>query len=278
MFSMKSRSVLLACFALLFSASASAQTPITPDKVIPLFNGKDLSGWVTWLVGFGHNDPDKVCTVVEQIDGAPAIRLSGQHYGGIVTKERYTNYRLVVEFRWGLITWEPRKNKTRDSGILLHCQGAFGNYKDDFTAPWMRSVEYQIIEGGTGDIILVQGYDQKGGKKISPELTTTTDGKTSKWKPGGTPTKFAGRRIDWYGRDPEWKDVLGYRGRQDVEKPVGEWNLAEMICDGDSVRFLLNGVVVNEGTLSSFREGSLLFQTEGAEIFFRRIELHPLKR
>ncbi|MDP3071797.1 MAG: DUF1080 domain-containing protein [Opitutaceae bacterium] len=270
--------VSLACLTLLTALHTAGQSPITPDKIIPLFNGKDLSPFVTWLVGFGHTDPDKVCTVVDQIDGAPAIRLSGQHFGGIVTKERYTNYRLVVEFRWGPVTWEPRKNRTRDSGILLHCQGAFGNYKDDFTAPWMRSVEFQIIEGGTGDIILVQGYDAKGGKKISPELTATTDGKTKNWKPGGTPTKFAGGRIDWYGRDPEWKDVLGYRGRQDVEKPVGEWNHAEITCDGDSVRFVLNGVLVNVGTQSSFREGSLLFQTEGAEIFFRRIELHPLKR
>jgi hypothetical protein len=270
--------LLLTALALSFAPAASAQTPITPDKVIPLFNGKDLSGWVTWLVGFGHTDPDKVITVVDQIDGAPAIRVSGQHWGGFVTKERYTNYRLVMEFRWGPVTWEPRMNRTRDSGILLHCQGAFGNYKDDFTAPWMRSVEYQIIEGGTGDIILVQGYDQKGGKKISPELTATTDGKTKKWKQGGTPTKFAGGRIDWYGRDPDWKDVLGFRGRQDVEKPVGEWNLSEMVCDGDTVRFYLNGVLVNEGTQSSFREGSILFQSEGAEIFFRRIELHPLKR
>lgn len=258
---------------------AVAQAPVVPDKVITLFNGKDLSPFVTWLVNFSHTDPDKVCTVVDQIDGAPAIRLSGQHYGGIVTKERYKNYRLITEFRWGAVTWEPRKNRTRDSGILLHCQGAFGNYKDDFNGAWMRSVEFQIIEGGTGDVILVQGYDQKGGKKISPELTATTiGGKSRVWKPGGVPTKFAGARIDWYGRDPEWKDVLGFRGRQDVEKPVGEWNLVEIICDEDTVRYFVNGTLVNEGTQSSYREGSLMFQSEGAEIFFRKIELHPLKR
>jgi hypothetical protein len=35
---------------------------------------------------------------------------------------------------------------------------------------------------------------------------------------------------------------------------------------------------VNGGTGSSLREGKLLFQSEGAEIFFRRIELHPLSR
>src|SRR5687767_11631989 len=75
--------------------AASPETaPITPKETIVLFDGKskkDLSTFYTWLAKFGHEDPDKVFTVVDQIDGAPAIRSSGQHYGGIVTKENYTN-------------------------------------------------------------------------------------------------------------------------------------------------------------------------------------------
>jgi hypothetical protein len=275
---MKPRIVSVICLLALVTRAVAAQPAITPDKVIALFNGKDLSPFVTWLVDQQHSDPDRVCTVVDQIDGAPAIRLSGQHYGGLVTKERYTNYRLIIEFRWGEVTWAPRKDRARDSGVLLHCQGAFGNYRDDFNAPWMRSVEFQIIEGGTGDIILVQGFDQKGGPRIQPELTATTDGTTPFWKPGGMARRFTGGRINWYGRDREWKDVLGFRGRQDIERPAGEWNRAEIICDGSSVVYWLNGTKVNEGTESSYREGSLLFQSEGAEIFFRRIELHPLNR
>jgi len=274
----KLRFIAVACLFLGAASPGSAQPAITPDKVIPLFNGKDLSPFVTWLVDQKHSDPDRVCTVVDQIDGAPAIRMSGQHFGGLVTRERYTNYRLIVEFRWGLVTWEPRKDRARDSGVLLHCQGAFGNYRDDFNAPWMRSVEFQIIEGGTGDIILVQGYDEKGGAPILPELTATTDGTYRVWKPGGTAMPFTGGRINWFGRDSEWKDVLGFRGRQDVERPIGEWNRAEIVCDGNSVVYWLNGTKVNEGTNGTYREGSLLFQSEGAEIFFRRIELHPLKR
>ena len=276
---MKPRPVFAFWLLLLFVAGrALAQSAITPDKVIPLFNGKDLSPFVTWLVDHHHTDPDRVFTVVDQVDGAPAIRVSGQHWGGFVTKERFTNYKLVVEFRWGLVTWGTRKDKTRDSGILLHCEGKFGNYKDDFNAPWMRSVEFQIIEGGTGDIILVGGFDEKGGKRISPEITATTDGKTKNWKPGGTPTRFKGGRIDWWGRDPAWKDVLGFRGKQDVEKPVGEWNRAEITCNGGNVHYLLNGKVVMEATDGTYNAGTILFQSEGAEIFFRKIELHPLTK
>ena len=42
--------------------------------------------------------------------------------------------------------------------------------------------------------------------------------------------------------------------------------------------YFLNDVKVNEGKNGSFKEGRLLFQSEGAEIYFRRIELHPLTR
>lgn len=195
--SVKSRSVLLTSLALRFAATATAQTQPPPDKVFSLLNGKELSGFGASLVGFVLDDAETACTVVDQINRAPASRLSSQHYGGIVTKERHTNYRLVVEFHGGLTTWEPRKNKNRESGILLHGEGAFGNYQDDSTAPWTRSVEYQIIKCGSGDIILVQGYDSTGGMEIPPELATT-DGKTSKWNPAGTPGKVAGRRIDWH--------------------------------------------------------------------------------
>jgi hypothetical protein len=63
-----------------------------------------------------------------------------------------------------------------------------------------------------------------------------------------------------------------------VEKPVGQWNTVEAICDGGNVTYLLNGVKVNEGRDGSMKEGRILIQSEGAEVFFRRIELHPLQK
>lgn len=261
---------------------------VVPTTTISLFNGKDLSHFYTLLRGLRYEDPDRVFTVVEQIDGAPAIRASGQHYGGIVTKERYANYRLTLEFRWGLLTWEPRKNRARDAGILLHCQGPDGNYTANFNGGWMRSVEFQIIEGGTGDMLLVGGFERPGGPRITPSITAPVrsvsipgakGGRVANyWDPQGKPTPLTGGRIDWYGRDPNWDGSLGYRGPRDLEKPVGEWNHLEAICDGDSLVFFVNGVKVNGGTGSSLREGKILFQSEGAEIFYRHIALHPLKR
>lgn len=257
--------------------AAGEAPPITPREKIVLFNGRDLSGFYTWEAKHGRDDPDRVFTVVDQIDGAAAVRLSGQHVGGIVTQNRYANYRLVVEYRWGLVTWEPRKNRVRAGSISLHCQGEDGNYAKDFRGPWMRSVEVFLAEGAVGDLILLGGYERGNAEQIFPRLTATVKVGSQVWDPDGTPTEFAKGRIHWRGRDPEWKDVLGFRGRNDLEKPTGEWNRIEAVCAGGDVTCFVNGVKANEAKNGTFKEGRIMIPSERAEIFFRRIELHPLE-
>lgn len=251
---------------------------IKPEKPIVLFNGKDLSNFYTWIVDSHREDPDRVFSVVDQVDGAPALRVSGERWGGFVTTEAFRDYRLVVEFRWGPLTWGNRMDRTRDSGILLHCQGPDGNTKKDFNGPWMHSIEYQIIEGGVADFILVGGYDAAGNQK-RPEFTASIskdrDGEMV-YDPNGTPTRLDRGRVNWSGRDPDWKDVLGFRGKNDVESPFGEWTRAEVICDGNKITSIVNGKVVNSAVDVSLSSGPIMFQSEGAEIFFRKIEIHPL--
>jgi Domain of Unknown Function (DUF1080) len=152
-----------------------AQEPspaITPSSVIKLFDGKSLANFDTWLVDHHETDPERVFSVVDQIDGAPAIRISGQVWGGLLTEQAYRDYRLIVEYRWGGVTWGERKTRTRDSGLLLHAQGRLGNTGKDFNGPWLRSIEFQIIEGGVGDILPVAGYNEQG-EQLRPSVTKT---------------------------------------------------------------------------------------------------------
>lgn len=262
------------------NALAQSSAAITPQETITLFNGKDLTGFYTWLEGgLGYEDPNRVFSVVDNVDGTPAIRVSGEDWGGFVTEQAYSDYHLVVEFRWGNITYGDRMYKAMDSGILLHAEGQGGNTERGFDGAWMRSVEYQLIEGGTGDVILVGGYNSSG-EFITPSMKAAVDQDYNGqffWSEGGEVREFESGRINWYGRDPDWKDVLGFRGIQDVEKPVGEWNRAEIIADGNTLVFMLNGVVVNKGFDSDLSEGKIMLQSEGAEVFFRRIELRPLE-
>jgi hypothetical protein len=274
-------SFLFLIFTALGALPAAAQEPAArPDATVHLFDGKSLEPFETWLVDDHLQDPLRVFTVVDQVDGGPAIRISGERWGGLVTRHTYRDYHLIAEFRWGLLTWGERRNASRDSGILLHAQGAHGNTGRDGNGAWMRSVEAQIIEGGIGDIILVAGFDEKGQRQM-PQLTVRStkdrDGEPV-FDPKGEAQPYASGRINWFGRDPDWKDTLGFRGHQDVESPAGEWTRYEVIADGDTLTYLVNGKVVNEGTRSSLSEGKIIIQSEGAEIFFRKIDLEPLKK
>ncbi len=272
--------VLVAVLA--FAPALRAQAPssaIAPSTAIKLFDGKSLANFDTWLVDHHEADPERVFSVVDQIDGAPAIRISGQVWGGLLTRQAYRDYRLVVEFRWGGATWGDRKARARDSGVLLHAQGQPGNTRKDFNGPWLRSIEFQIIEGGVGDIIVVSGFDAAG-QQIAPTLTARVrkdrDGETV-YDARGEPTVFTSGRVNWYGRSEDWQDRLGFRGAQDVESPGLEWTRLEAVVQDGTLKYYVNGKLVNEASDSSFREGKIMLQSEGAEIYFRRIDLEPLR-
>ncbi|MEX2120674.1 MAG: DUF1080 domain-containing protein [Pirellulales bacterium] len=267
---------LTSTFAALVSISAAradepkAGEAITPTgEVIELFNGKDLDGWYTWLKDTRYEDPRQVFTVHDGL-----LHVSGDGFGYVCTKQEYRDYHLVAEFKWGKRTWPPRKENTMDSGILLHCVGPDGN-----SGAWMASIEFQLIEGGVGDFIVVSGTYADGSSvpvSLTCEVTEDRDGEPV-WHKGGARRTFNGGRINWFGRDPDWKDVLGFRGARDVERPSGEWNRLEAIARGGRITNIVNGVVVNDGSDAFPAAGKILLQTEGAEIFFRKVELRPLR-
>jgi hypothetical protein len=227
------------------------------------FNGKDLNGFYTYLRNHKYDDPDHVFAVRDGM-----VYVSGEEFGGLTTKEEFGDYHLVVEWKWGERTFGSRKSKARDSGILLHCVGPDGAAGGN----WMESQECQIIEGGCGDFIMVGGRQKPS---LSCETRVGPDGQLYFAK-GGKPVTHDSGRFNWWGRDPSWQDVVGFRGNRDVEKPTGQWNRMEVICDGDSITNIVNGYVVNIGTKSSLTRGKIIFQSEGAEIVFRKIEIRPL--
>lgn len=272
-----------AAFLLAFGSCQGKKQAVQGDKIagyiaenepndstgqqLPLFNGKNLDGWYTFLRGRGrHDDPKKVFTVKDGL-----IRISGEEWGCITTNDEYENYRLVTEFKWGEITYPPRLKNARDCGILLHSQGKDGNAH----GIWMTSIECQIIEGGTGDFIVVGDGSDKF--QITCAVAEEKQGNSFVFQPqGGHTVTVNENRINWFGRDPDWKDELDFRGKNDVEKPVGEWNLLECEVKGDEIAVYLNGVLVNKATDVKPSRGRIQIQSEGAEIFFKRVELLPL--
>jgi hypothetical protein len=210
-----------------------------------------------------YEDPTAIFSVH---DGQ--IEISGEEWGALTTKNEFSNYHLVVEWKWGHRTFGTRKQSARDSGILIHCVGPDGAAG----GMWMQSQECQVIEGGCGDLLMVEGREK-------PSLTCETrvgPDKQLYFEKGGKAVTRNSSRYNWWGRDPTWKDTLGFRGNRDVEKPAGEWNRMEVVCDADSIINIVNGYVVNIGTKSSLTKGKISFQSEGAQIFFRKIEVRAL--
>jgi hypothetical protein len=243
-------------------------SPITPtDSVIRLFNGRDLDGLYTWLGNTKYEDPFKVFTVQDGM-----LRISGEGFGGITTKNVYRDYHLVSEFRWGTRTWAHRKDRAKDSGVLFHANGPDGAIANW----WMESFEANIIEGGVGDVIIVKGPGKpKMPMRLTAELGRDRDDELV-WKKGAPRETIPEGRVNWFGRDPDWKDVLGFRGKHDVERPGNAWNRMDVICDGGYIAIKVNGILVNEAFDLFPSAGKIMIQSEGAEIFIRRWELWPL--
>ena len=142
MLSLTHRILLTAILAV--AAASAADLPPMGDPIL-LFDGKNLDNFDIYVRDRPLNeDPNKIFTIQKGM-----VRSSGEEYGYIVTKEEYGDYYLRMEFKWGDETWEPRKEKARDSGILYHVHGE--------NKIWPSSIEYQFIEGGTGDILVVNG-------------------------------------------------------------------------------------------------------------------------
>jgi hypothetical protein len=252
LFGMCVRTAAMGGLALLVCAGAGTRAisqEIPPHKAaIVLFDGRNLNNFDTFLKTKGLNsDPEHVFQVENGV-----IHISGKEMGYIITKVPYHDFYLRAEFKWGEGTYGEREGKARDSGILYNIQGE--------QKVWPRSIEFQITEGGTGDFWMTDGA-----------ALTGRDGKRVEGPPGSA------MKIDHFGKGPS-QNVVGFRDPVgEMEKPYGEWNVLELVTQGDDVKQYVNGKLANEGTNPSPAEGKILFQSEGAEVFFRDMKLYPLK-
>jgi hypothetical protein len=240
--------ILMAILAAIPSLAQVAPIP-KHGRAIFKFNGKNLSQFDIFLSNDGlNNDPTHVFTVEDGV-----VHVSGTEMGYIVTKNEYRNYYLRAEFKWGEGTFGSRAGKARDSGILYNIQGP--------NKVWPRSIEFQINEGCTGDFWMTDGAALSGKDGVR---VTGPDGKASK--------------IDRFNKGP-WENVAGYRDPvNELENPHGEWNVVELVDRGDGhVWQYVNGKLANEGTGAFPASGKILFQSEGAEVYFRDIRIYPLQ-
>jgi len=255
----------LLAIALMSCTSQNQSSKETQNDWTQLFNGKDLTGWDTYIgadsLGL-NNDPNKVFSVAE-VDGESVLRISGQQFAGISTTQEFENFHLQLQFKWGELKWPPRENSKRDSGVLYFAGGKHGV---DANA-WMRSQEFQVQEGDTGDYWGVAGG--------AFEIPVVKDGENYIYDPSGELMPFS--TISEFGRHAI--------KNPDGESPTGEWNTIDIYClggtavhmiNGKVVMVLYNSSVVQDGTLVPLTKGKIQLQSEGAEVFYRNIQVENI--
>jgi hypothetical protein len=229
------------------------------DQIMSVLQGKAPPD----LKPVGFNPPGQtVFTVITQ-DGKPVLRITGEIYGCLATREEFSNYHFRASFKWGEKIWEPRLTELKDSGILYHSRGDFGV---DYWKSWALSQEFQIIEHGIGEYWRI----------ASSEIDIRADPKA----PGALAPK-------WNPKAP-WMEFKGANNNalagSDEDRP-GEWNTAVLVCFADRCVHIANGKVVMALKNSRYRDGGkvvpmtggkLQIQSDAAEVFFRDLEIRSI--
>jgi len=196
------------------------------------------------------------------------LRVSGEIYGCIISKEEYANYHLKLKVKWGDKKYEPRKKLLKDSGILYH---SIGNYGADYWRTWMLSQELQIMEGHMGD--------------YWSQLTSAIDIKAYLPEYIMNPVADESQSFLSMGQNEE---IAGFCLRSaNYEKTDGEWNTIELICFEDKSLHIVNGHVVmilqnsryvDNGITKPLTKGKIQIQSEAAEVYYKDIELQQLNQ
>lgn len=204
--------------ASLFCLAAGANA----QKTEKLFNGKDLSNW-NFVVDKNSVPADQVFSIRDGV-----IHITGNPFGYMYTKEKYSDYKLHVEWRW--------PNGESNSGIFLLIA--------DPKNPFPNGVECQLHAGDAGDFVLLGGSDLAEYQN----------------RPG----------------EPRPNFPVVKKTNPSSEKPIGEWNEANIFVKNGVITVYVNGVYQNTGT-NKVKEGYVGLQSEGKDVQFRNVTLTPLK-
>ena len=248
---------------------ARPSAAVAAERAIPLFNGRDLTGWYTFLQKHGKNqDPDRVITIEDGMihlykntpEGSTVVM------GYIATEKEFGDYHLRLQYRWGAKKFQPRFALKRDAGLYYHLNGP--------DAVWPRGLQYQIEQTNVGDLITLYGFRLESW--IDPKTRGAAMSTFQVADQGGQPRVLGGRGIAYQKRLPG-----------DIE--VDGWNTVEIIARGDTTTHILNGQVVNQGRNIRFDDpehpgaprpvtrGRIALEIEAAELYFRDVELRTLE-
>jgi hypothetical protein len=139
-----------ALVALLITVAASACSPAPSEEWIPLFNGRDLTGWTPKITGSDLGEDPWQTFRVE--DGLLTVSyenydsFSGR-FGHLFYEEPFSHYQLRVEYRFlGAQLPDGPSWAFKNSGVMFHAQSPESMLRDQ---NFPISLEAQLL-GGNG--------------------------------------------------------------------------------------------------------------------------------
>ncbi|MBP6175612.1 MAG: DUF1080 domain-containing protein [Fermentimonas sp.] len=107
------------------------------QKSNEIFNGKDLSNW-EFVVENNAVHAEEVFSLNDGI-----IKIKGEPFGYMYTKEKYADFTLDLEYRW--------IGEATNSGVFFLIE--------ETNNPFPKGVECQLMAGKAGDLVLLSGAD-----------------------------------------------------------------------------------------------------------------------
>ncbi|HUJ61433.1 MAG TPA: DUF1080 domain-containing protein [Kofleriaceae bacterium] len=231
----------------------------------PIFDGKTLDGWYSYLAVSGRdNDPNGIFQVEDGAIHILGVDLApGQfEYGYLATTRDYEDIRVRFEYQWG-----PRNFSGfgPDSGFFVTAVGP--------DMIWPRSQECQVYRGDTGSMYLFDYATIE--TTIDPTIQAPT------YLDGGVPYSAPRNPNPYY----------AYIAKDAQFDTPDDWNQVEIDVDGDSAVYIVNGNVTFRSTHRRqpspdapddptmdipLTKGRLVIQNEGNEIYYRNIEIQQI--
>ncbi len=223
----------------------------------PIFNGKNLDGWVPKLafheVGDNFADTFRVAengVLRVSYDKYPEF---GSRFGHLFYRKKLSHFKLRLEYRfYGQQTKDGPNYAKLNSGVMFHSQAPETILKDQ---NWPISVEAQFLAGGRTTMnVCTPGTEiHQKGQMVKPHCLNSNSKK--------------------YG-DDEWVAVeLEVNGSGTVRHRIGNEVVLEYekpmigggVAAGFDPKYKVDGTVLTEGYIG--------LQSESQPVEFRRIEL-----
>lgn len=222
---------------------------------------KDANGNNIKPIGYNKDTANVFSVVME--NGQPVIRISGEIYGCLFTKQDFADYQLQLKVRWGHKKYIPRLHDYKDSGVLYNSQGESGV---DYWHSWMLSQEFQVGECTMGD------HWSIAASHVNIRSSKRPDTASYIFDPKG-----------------ELRDFGGYcqAGGDYETKGDNAWTQLELICIGDKSVQIVNGHVAMALSNSAYKDGNVLkplthgkiqLQSEAAEVFYKDIRIRHISK